>query len=1193
VLLAALIALVLAWQPHGTRVGAAAHPASPESIVFTQINKLTASDGQPDDRFGSAVAVSEDGKTIVIGARTDDLGATPEQGSAYVFEREGTGFVFKQQLFAAGSSINNFGTSVAISGNTIVVGSTGDFSNQGSAYVFVKQGGQTWVQQQWLSLNDGQPDDYFGHSVAISGDTIVVGAFGDDTGATSNHGAAYAFTRSGTTWSLQQKLTASDLTAGDGFGNSVSLSGNTVVVGANSDDINGHQAQGSAYVFTRSGTTWSQQQKLTASDGDANDWFGVAVAVDGDTAVIGASGRSSFLFSAHGSAYIFTRSGSTWTQQDKIGANDPGNNDFFGTSVAVKGDTAVIGAYYKTINSADLTGAAYVFTRTGSNWSQQQRFIPNPTGNALFGFSVGLAGDTLAVGSYFEASKKGAVYVYRPPNHTPTIAPTQAIFSRSAGSGIVNSTIAAVGDDDQLWNTLQVTVNGDSHATINGVTLTNLSVTALGAVKADVMVSCGATDANFTLRVTDDEGSFAQTLIAFDITPNTPPVLNYGVAGHTVGLGGSTTITPASGPSDNGAINFISVQSITPSFSGSLTVFPTGIISIANAAPAGNFNVTIQAVDVCGLTTNTSFTLTVNAGCPAPTVNPPTLPDGMAGTPYNQTLTASGGVMPYTYSVITGSLPNGISLSAAGVFSGAPTAFGTFNFTVRATGANGCQGTRAYTLTISPPCNVTINPSSLTAGTVGAAYNQTLIATGSGPGYTFTISAGALPNGLSLASGGALTGTPTAAGTFNFTAKASDATGCFGTRSYTVTINPVGGGGNAGLQFYPLAHPIRLLDTRPGVSGCDAPGAQIAGGTSRNQTAAGRACDGLLIPANAKALTGNITTVQSGGGYLTLYPSDAAQPLVANSNYAPNEIINNVFTVGLGAGDGAFRIFALNATHVVVDVTGYYAPPAANGLYFHPLPKPIRLLETRVGQTGCYAPGAALPSNADTPQMVQTACGGVTIPATAQALVGNATTVNPTAGGYLTLYPANAPRPLVASANFTAGQIINSPFTVGLSAAGEFMIYTTSNTDLVVDVLGYYSTEANDANGAGLLFNPLPQPVRLLETRAGQTGCYTPNVPLQAGSTRQQQARGACGGQTIAVNALAIVGNATVVNAQPGYLTFWPNGAAQPLTATSNFAVGQILNRHFTVGLGATGMFNIFAFSQTDLVIDVAGFFAP
>ncbi len=351
----------------------------------------------------------------------------------------------------------------------------------------------------------------------------------------------------------------------------------------------------------------------------------------------------------------------------------------------------------------------------------------------------------------------------------------------------------------------------------------------------------------------------------------------------------------------------------------------------------------------------------------------------------------------------------------------------------------------------------------------------------------------------------------------------------------------------------------------------------------------------MTIPANALGITGNITTVESGGGYLTLWPSDAPQPQVANSNYAANEILNNVFTVGLGATGqdaGAFKIFVTSDTDIVIDIIGYYAPPSTNGLYFHPLPKPIRLLETRAGFSGAFTPGSRLQANADTPQPAHVTYDGVTIPPTALAIVGDATTVN-SGAGYLTLSPGGVPRPQVASSNFGAGQVMNAPFTVGLSAAGEFNIFTTTSTDAIIDVLGYYSAEANDSNGAGLFFNPLPSPVRLLETRAGFDGCYTPGAPLLAGSVRNQPARGICGGQTIAANALAIVGNATVINNQAGYLTFFPDGVSQPLVASSNFAAGQILNRHFMVGLSATGRFNVYTWAQTDLIVDVTGFLAP
>ncbi|MFN0119196.1 MAG: hypothetical protein ACKV2V_01695 [Blastocatellia bacterium] len=385
-----------------------------------------------------------------------------------------------------------------------------------------------------------------------------------------------------------------------------------------------------------------------------------------------------------------------------------------------------------------------------------------------------------------------------------------------------------------------------------------------------------------------------------------------------------------------------------------------------------------------------------------------------------------------------------------------------------------------------------------------------------------------------------------------------------------------------------------MLDTRAGATACDAPGASIPGATARAQTAAGRSCDGLSIPANARAVTGNITTVQSGGGYLTLSPADAAQPLAANSNYNANQILNNAFTVGLGAGDGAFKIHVTSDTHVVVDITGYFAPPGAGGRYFHPLPRPVRLLDTRAGQKACYMPGAPLPGMTETTQRGQGMCDGMFIPAAAKALAGNATTVNPGAG-YLTMFPADVSRPPISSSNFQTGEIMNAPFVVGLSATGSFRLYPSAQTHLVIDVLGYYSAEALDANGTGLLYTPLSAPVRLLDTRPGATGCYLPATQLPAATTWTQNARGVCGPATIPATALAITGNATVVGpAASGYLTFRPADATRPLVATSNFISGQIFNRSFTTGLGKTsGAFKMYSSATTHLVIDLAGYFAP
>lgn len=212
-----------------------------------------------------------------------------------------------------------------------------------------------------------------------------------------------------------------------------------------------------------------------------------------------------------------------------------------------------------------------------------------------------------------------------------------------------------------------------------------------------------------------------------------------------------------------------------------------------------------------------------------------------------------------------------------------------------------------------------------------------------------------------------------------------------------------------------------------------------------------------------------------------------------------NEVLNNAFTVGLGASDGAFKVFVNSTTDVVIDVTGYYAPPGTGGLYFHPLPKSDSLAGYTARLHWLSEPGAPLQISTTRTQTGVMTCDGVTIPTGALALVGNATTTNSTGNGYLTLYPADATQPFASSSNFVAGNNRNAPFIVSLSLNGEFNIYTARTTDLVIDVMGYFSTQANDVNGQGLLFNSLGAPLRLLDSRAGQPACYTPGAKMVGG----------------------------------------------------------------------------------------------
>lgn len=249
----------------------------------------------------------------------------------------------------------------------------------------------TFISETKLLAPDGDAGDSFGWEVAIDGNTAVIGAYRDDVGTTVNQGSVYVFTGSGTDWTFQQKLTSSDGTEGDDFGTAVSIQGDTILVGASIKRIGDNTQQGKAYVFTRSGTVWTEQQGLLAGDGGIRDHFGSSVSLDGDYAVIGA--KTDVL---KGSAYIFMRSGDTWTQQQKIFPADGTDSDDFGESVAISGSTVVIGASGALNSSIIDRGAAYIYERNGGFWSLQRK-LSLPVKGSGFGADVSISGETVVV----------------------------------------------------------------------------------------------------------------------------------------------------------------------------------------------------------------------------------------------------------------------------------------------------------------------------------------------------------------------------------------------------------------------------------------------------------------------------------------------------------------------------------------------------------------------------------------------------------------------------------------------------------------------------------------------------------------------------------------------------------------------------------------------------------------------------
>lgn len=373
--------------------------------------KLTASDGAAFDSFGQDVAIS--GNTIVVGAPQDDVLAT-NSGSAYIFT--GSGFNWTEQIKVGApdeADEDFFGMSVALSGFTLAVGAHQDDdagSGTGSVYVFTRKGTQ-WSQQAKLTGFDSLPGSRFGYAISLSGDSLVVGSPGQEDGlADRNSGRLYVFTRTDQRWSLQAKLSAADAETGDNLGYSVAISGDALVAGAPFEGQRGSNA-GSAYVFERSGSTWSQQNKLLASNAASDAFFGSSVAIDGTTLAIGAT-RSE----GDGAAYIFTKSIHQWTEQAKLTASDGSPDDFFGTSVALAGDTLVVGASQDDQFNAN-SGSAYVFVRAGISWSQQAKLnVPDARPDDNFGASVAISGSQIVIGAHLSAlggGRSGAAAVFQ------------------------------------------------------------------------------------------------------------------------------------------------------------------------------------------------------------------------------------------------------------------------------------------------------------------------------------------------------------------------------------------------------------------------------------------------------------------------------------------------------------------------------------------------------------------------------------------------------------------------------------------------------------------------------------------------------------------------------------------------------------------------------------------------------------
>jgi hypothetical protein len=399
---------------------------------LVEVAKLVAGDAAVDNCFG--YSVSQAGNRVLIGAyRNHDGGYA--SGAAYVFEYDGNEWSEVAKLKASDAAPDDwFGRSVSLSGDRALIGAHGNDDageRSGSTYVFEYDGNE-WSEVAKLTASDAAAYDVFGYSVSLSGDRALIGAFENDD-AGDRTGSAYVFEYDGNEWSEAAKLIASDATANDAFGWSVSLSGPRALVGAHQGTVGGYWV-GSAYVFEYDGNEWSEAAKLTASDAASSDLFGCSVSLSGDRALIGAvynddAGENS------GSAYVFAYDGNGWSEMAKLTASDAAEGDRFGESVSLSGDRALVGAYFDG-DAGDRSGSAYMFEYDGNGWSEVVKLTASDAAEGdNFGKSVSLSDDRALIGASNDDDagvNSGSAYVFDPPTEaTLSLPDLQATYKQA------------------------------------------------------------------------------------------------------------------------------------------------------------------------------------------------------------------------------------------------------------------------------------------------------------------------------------------------------------------------------------------------------------------------------------------------------------------------------------------------------------------------------------------------------------------------------------------------------------------------------------------------------------------------------------------------------------------------------------------------------------------------------------------
>jgi uncharacterized repeat protein (TIGR01451 family) len=563
-----------------------------QAANINQTAKLlpNAGEGASFDRMGQAVAVS--GNTAVGAAYLANGSTFVDSGTVHVFTRTNATTWSRQQKINPPSAANNdlFGNAVAISGNTLAIAALRDdetsATDSGAVYIFTRSVSE-WTLQQRINASDPTNNAGFGRSVALDGDTLIVGA----NRANSGTGAAYVFTRSGATWAQQQRLVAQDAALDDFFGGSVAISGDRLVVGAERADVgvspDTKRDVGAAYVFRRTGVgAWLQQTKLLPSTYVNDDNFGISVAISGASIVVGQPFLGEGVGSNKGAAIVFTEDAGTWTRQATLVPADASADDYFGRSVAISGDLIVAGSYFDDFNTVVNGGSAYLYRRSGSVWSQSDKLLGSDTVlNDSLGSAVAISAGVTIVGAPFDAnafgSESGAAYAFTREDGSNTalaLNTTSITFGQGATltANISDSGFAAAApigsvtfyNGSTALQTVAVDGNGQAQYTFPNPVAGDLTLTARYSGDTNHL---GSASSIRTLSV-------AKAATTLSITPPVPTTVPYG----TLLTYSSNLSVSGVAPIPSGSIRFLDGSTLigTATLSAGVATFNTNTLSV-------------------------------------------------------------------------------------------------------------------------------------------------------------------------------------------------------------------------------------------------------------------------------------------------------------------------------------------------------------------------------------------------------------------------------------------------------------------------------------------------------------------------------------------------------------------------------------------------------------------------------------